>query len=538
MNGFGTEKIEQKSIKRHLPLLFLLLAVGVFHLLTMPRFFYPGDNYTSRAECANLVNTGSLGIDYSYKKILAGFLERRGQYFYENDAKQKLYSKYGIGYTLVYIVPLWAEKLYSGKLDISCSTSSQLLFLNIYNVIFTLLSTVYLYLIVSVYTAKVWRRIAFILISYYTTFLWHYLRSPTTEVFQLLPFLGFYYHFAEFLRGSRQGLVRDRSIWKHIIIAVCFAGVLMSMKLFFAILFIVIGILATAVPGWTGTRNVVKGVFRNLWEYRFWYLVYVIIPAFVIVAVLLALNHYRFESMFATGYRQMLTEDGGPQESFKFGRNLLVPLHWFFIVRGNTNAFIHYPLFIFALFGMKRFVKKFPVDLSLIICLFVVKIFVLASYSSWSGAWCYGPRYLLFILLIGSLPFLEVMDMMVSFKRLMKWCAIGIVTCILGWSLLMQVYMNSLHYFTFFYLMGPFEQFKQERVNVYFNNCFHRGLINRDLVLYLKKGRPYFPLEVVKGLVSPMDRDRLSEAFQKHLKSMAEPNYFLCKTKEEIKNER
>jgi hypothetical protein len=102
---------------------------------------------------------------------------------------------------------------------------------------------------------------------------------------------------------------------------------------------------------------------------------------------------------------------------------------------------------------------------------------------------------------------------MVSFKRLMKWCAIGVVTCVLGWSLLMQVYVNSLDYFSFLFLRASLEQFKQERVDDYFNNCFHRGLINRDLIRYIEKGKPYFPVEVVKSksVLSPLHRDRLSE---------------------------
>jgi len=560
MNGLGAEKIKQESIKRHLPLFFLLLAVGIFHVFTMPKFFYPGDNQVSRAECANLINTGKLGIDYSQKKIVAAFLTQRGQFFYENDARQELYSKYGIGYTLLYIVPLWAEKLYSGKLDLYYSAPSHLVFTNIYNVIFTLLSTVYFYLIVSVYTSKLWRRIGFILLSYYTTFLWYYLRSPTTEVFQLLPFLGFYYHMAGFLRESRLGLGKDRKIWKHMFIAVCFAGILLSMKLFFALLFIIIGVLATMVPGWTGFRHVVKGAFRNLSEYRYQYLMYVILPSFVIVAPVLAVNHYKYGSIFETGYGQwhpgegktheanrfalnlhgeVMTDERGntgkTHEADTFGMNLLVPLHGFFLAKGNTNAFVHYPLFIFALFGMRRFAKKFPVDLCLILFLFGFITFALASFSGWTGGWCYGPRHLLFVLVIGSLPFLEVMDRIVSFKRLMKWCAIGVVTCVLGWSLLMQVYMNSLTYFSFYLLHAPLEQFKQERVDAYFNNCFHRGLINRDLIRYVKKGKPWFPLEVVKSVLSPLHRDRFIEATQRNrMAGIAEPNYFFCKTKENV----
>jgi hypothetical protein len=129
------------------------------------------------------------------------------------------------------------------------------------------------------------------------------------------------------------------------------------------------------------------------------------------------------------------------------------------------------------------------------------------------------------------------MDRIVSFKRLMKWCAIGVVTCVLGWSLLMQVYMNSLSYFMFYHLSAPWEQFKQERVDAYFDNCFHRGLINRDLIRYVKKGKPWFPLEVVQSVLSTPDRDRLIEATQRHrMAGMVKPNYFFCKTKENVES--
>jgi len=84
-------------------------------------------------------------------------------------------------------------------------------------------------------------------------------------------------------------------------------------------------------------------------------------------------------------------------------------------------------------------------------------------------------------------------------------------------------------------LRAPLQQFKQERVDDYFNNCFHRGLINRDLIRYVKKGKPYFPLEVVMSVLSPLNRDRFIEATQRHRMAwMAEPNYFFCNTKEKV----
>jgi len=555
MNGLGAKNVERKSIKRHLPLYFLLLAVGMFHVCTMPKFFYRGDNFAARAEAANLLNTGKLGIPFSQKTRLADLPRQRGQYFYENDAKQEFHSKYGIGYTLLYLVPLWAEKMYSGKLDLLCVTKSQLLFLNLYNVIFTLLATAYLYRIVSVYTSKTWQRIGFILISYYTTFLWHYLRTPSTEVFQLLPFLAFYDHLARFLRESRLTLPKETRVWMHMTLAVCFAGILLSMKPFFAPLFVVVGVLGAIMPGWTGFRNVFKGAFRNVLKYRYSYLRYGILPCAVIVASLLAVNHYKFGSIFVTGYDQWVqqggtsykTDTGGgsppktapeggqTQATDRFGMNPMAALHGFFLGRGNANAFVHYPVFVFALFGMKRFAKKFPVDLCLILSLFGLITLGLASYSGWQGGSCYGPRYLLLVLVIGSLPFLEVIDRMFSFQPLMKWCAIGVVASVLGWSLVMQVYMNSLDYFSFYGLRAFWTQFKQERVDAYFDNCFHRGLIHRDYILYIQKGKPYFPLEAVKNVLSARDRDRLIHLTQRHrIRRMVEPNYFFCKSRQEV----
>jgi hypothetical protein len=354
--------------------------------------------------------------------------------------------------------------------------------------------------------------------------------------------------------------------------AVCFVGILLSLKLFFGLLFIVIGALATTVPGWGSLRHSFKRAFRNLSEFKRQYLIYLILPSFLFIGFVLAVNHYKFGSIFQTGYGQWLPgenktpatgtgkekmhapdaleskkhekgedtaethdtkpEGGSTYEGDRFGMNPLVALRGFFLAKGNTNAFVHYPLFFFALFGMRRFAKRFPVDLCLILFAFGLITLGVASFSGWKGEWCYGPRHLLFVLVIGSLPFLEVMDKAGSFNPLAKWCAVGVVACVLGWSLVMQVYMNSLSYFAFYMLRAPWTQFKQEKVDAYFINTFHRGLIHRDFIRYIRKGKPYFPLETVKFALSPRDRDRLNQMTERHhIAWMAEPNYFFCNTK-------
>jgi hypothetical protein len=95
--------------------------------------------------------------------------------------------------------------------------------------------------------------------------------------------------------------------------------------------------------------------------------------------------------------------------------------------------------------------------------------------------------------------------------------------------------MNSLEYFSFYGLRAFWTQFNQQRVDDYFNNCFHRGLIHRDYILYIQKGKPYFPLEAVKRDLSPRNRDPLIHLTQRHrLRRMVEPNYFFCKSRQDV----
>jgi hypothetical protein len=115
---------------------------------------------------------------------------RRGQYLFENDAKQRFYPKYGIAYTMPYIPLMEAKRLWTGKIEWLVSTQSLLVFLNIYNVLLTLAVAIYLYFIVGLYAESIWARIGFILAIFYATYVWHYLRAPSLDIFQIVAFVG------------------------------------------------------------------------------------------------------------------------------------------------------------------------------------------------------------------------------------------------------------------------------------------------------------------------------------------------------------
>src|SRR5687767_3455536 len=66
----------------------LLAFVLAVFAVTGPVFFYPGDNFVPRAECAHWLNTGEFGVPFARRQELGEFVLERGQYFYENESRQ------------------------------------------------------------------------------------------------------------------------------------------------------------------------------------------------------------------------------------------------------------------------------------------------------------------------------------------------------------------------------------------------------------------------------------------------------------------
>ena len=95
----------------------LLIISGVVLFATMPKYPYRGDPLAVRAASAHLLTTGELGIPIARKADLADLGVVDGQYFFTNAERGKLFSKYGIGNTLLFLPPLAAERAYRGTVD-------------------------------------------------------------------------------------------------------------------------------------------------------------------------------------------------------------------------------------------------------------------------------------------------------------------------------------------------------------------------------------------------------------------------------------
>jgi hypothetical protein len=509
-------------IRKHAPLLILILFVGAFHSITMPKYFYNGDNFTPRAEASGWLMTGQLGLPYAFKQQNRGMFLERGQYLFENDAKQRLFPKYGIAYTLLYVPVMEAERLWTGKIDWIVTTQSLLVFLNIYNVLFTIITAAYLYFIAGLYAKSLWPRVFFILPLFYCTYVWHYLRAPALEIFQIVAFVGYCYHSLRFIRDRRTRQSDGASPWLHIGIAVFYSGALVLMKPFFALLLGILG--AFALFAGHSSGSALQAFKYNLSKNLRLYLAYFALPLVIMMGVWLAVNHYRFGSIFNLGYSQWVSEDGRPHDRWGL-EFFLVASGKFLFQPGNANVFIHNPVFFFALAGWPLFIKKHRIEALFMLVILLSTFLTLCFFSVWHGEWCYGPRYLLHPLIIGSIPILSTWTLLAEVRSAaVKWGGRALIGFVLFVSLLLQIQMNSLTYFEYYDLRSVFDQFAVPEINAYFNNSFSRALISSDVLEYERGQAPFFPLEVIKARISPQQNYILPQLTDL-LRKLTRPNY-------------
>ena len=465
----------------------------------MPKLVYVGDPRAVRCATISLLSKGTISVPSDIAKQFG----ERGQYFYENVKKDKWYSKYGIMNTLMYVPPLMLEKLLTGNIEYG---SRGTIYLNIYNTLLTLLIAFFLFKILSFYTESLFVKVVFILTAFYATFMWNYLRAQSFEIYQTLFFLIFYYYLIKFSREvSKKSSVGTTSPYINLLVSTLFLSFLCLAKLIYICLFPILFIFVL-FAAYTRSENLLRFLKYRLCHNFRKYLAYLFGPSIVLLGIILVVNNYKFGSPFDTGYQQW------EPEKILFSSNILEGIlgYLFGIQR---SIFIHYPVLIFSILGIRKFYKKYPFDLILAFFVFIVFLIINSSFANWTGEWCYGPRYLLFILPILSLPFVETLNLLRdNFKKIQAKVAIVIITGVLVWSVLLQINVNSLDFFVFYQVKGTFEQTNYDKKNIELNNIFNRiyryfdsshfGKINRDLMAYKLKGETLYPLEQIRPFCS------------------------------------
>lgn len=483
---------------KNITLGFLLVFVLIVGIFSMPREEYIADPMAIRCETVSLINNSSLVIPPS----LAESFGERGQFFVENVEKGKWYCKYGILNSLLYLPVLSFQKWCEGTLEYFSPT--RVIYLNFFNLFLTIASALYLFLITTRYTKSFGVALFFLIAALYTTYWWNYLRAHNSEIYQTLFMLGFYYHLVS--SGD------DKRPRRQELFAGLFFGFLILTKVVYVILLPVIGIFLIVRNKIFSQKNFsfsqrIKALFSTFCFFG--------IPVALALVLIFCINDYKFGAPLESGYGQW-QERGQPI----FSGDLFSGLTHFFF-DPQYSIFIYFPLLTFALFGYPRFCKKFCHETVFFISLGCVILLVNAKLLAWCGGWGYGPRYLLVVLPLVSLPFLEVLQWVVEQRKNSKAIIVGgVIAFVLLISLKMQMNVNALPFFVNFRLQSGLTSLQNASINNYFSKVPF-GIINGELLAF-KNGVSLPVLAAIEKKLSPEGVEELHQFIRSQLFS----NYF------------
>jgi hypothetical protein len=484
-------------------LLITLAIVLVVGFLTMPAQECPGDAIAARIETVSLINSKQFGVPGE----IASQFGDRGQFFYNNEKTGAWYSKYGILNSLIYVPALALEKYITGRLEFS--NPSRILVLNIHNLVLSLFFAGFLYSTAKLFVTSQSTSAVFTVAVIYTTFCWNHLRVNNFEIHQTLFMTGATYYAVRVMRSIR---VNDnlRSTRLAMLLTALFLAALILCK---SVYVLILPLFAIAVA-WPMISNYCRSdknqskIFR---EFILWFF----IPLSVGFLILLLVNDLRFGSPLNNGYTQWVREREPFSGDFLHG-------FWGFLFNTQFGIFTCFPVLLIALFYWREFISRFSVECALILAVSAVILITYSFYIRWTGGWCYGPRYLLPVLPLLSLPFLLAIENLIKRPfNFNKGISLAGIFTLLGISLYMQVMVNSLPFFIWWNMReGLFANANRLEANEYLDGIPF-GLINADLKAF-KNGKKFPPLEALRNELTEDQYTR----FEELLRGMSVSNYY------------
>jgi len=502
----------------------LLAATLVLNLATMPAFRYDGDASAWEMEAESLVQRSELAVS---PEIIA-LHPPVEHYFALNPETGRYHSKYGIGNTLLYALPLAFERAFLhvetptdpatvfGERGGAYRITRRVVLFNSFNALLALLLALVLYRLASLYTDESRWRIAFVLACFYSTFLWNYLRAQTTEIYQCLLFsaaLLFLFRYARRRSQQSDAVPLELAASRDLLWSALALGALCLVKLAYLPL-LPIWVAAVSLIGWQGGTNPLSHALSTMSVDRKVHLVYAIVPLIATTGIMMASNELRFGSAFKLGYER---------ETNLFGANLMhsVPGYLF---HPRWSMLVHFPVLLIALFGFRVFWRRARYEIVVTWGLFLTLFAINSSYYYWKGEACFGPRYLLFGLPAVSLPFVAVLEMLAKPGHVSRrWLGAGAIVLLLGCSTYLQTRVNALEFHVYYRLKGILQSHVGGDVEAidYLANG-NTALIHRDFIAYRDGGALPLPMRRAQQSLSPAEFAQLEARILDHLES----NYY------------
>jgi hypothetical protein len=447
------------------------------NFIWMPGEFLAGDPHAWREETRSLLLAGELNVP----RDTAHLIGERGTYFPQNERNGLYYSKFGIANSLLALPPMWLEQALGGDIGRRGYVPS-LLLANLWNLVLSVALAALLYALSAAYSMRIAVRVAFVVGALYCTSLWFYQRAQSSEIYQTLFFSALFMALVGFLHPLKErgpgGL--DARAWRYLAAAWVFAGLLVFTRIINGLLLPVIVLLAVWCAASGRSWRDLQGSAARLGAA-------LLVPPALIVVLLGIVNQVKFGAPWLTGYHQW-----SPETHLPIGR--LADGLWGFLFAPRFSIFLYFPLLLFALVGLRRFAERHRLDLVVMLSIFAAFFLVLAKTPSWAGEWSYGPRYLLPMLPVLSLPFLtfadDVLDRIGTW-RARAWGAAALAC--LAYSCYLQVQVNLLPFWIYYNAREALFVSRSLTAIDYFLNR-HTALIAEDLVRhrYDLDALPYF----------------------------------------------
>jgi hypothetical protein len=277
----------------------------------------------------------------------------------------------------------------------------------------------------------------YVLCTFYATFFWYYQRAQGAEIYQVLFFTAAFYFLMIYLRGLHD--TRGEPGRKHML-ALVGAWAFITALLLTRVIFILL------IPTvWLAVIYVTKGLDSDrrrqiLRRQSVWLL----LPVALAIGILAWINHLKFGSPWLTGYHQWRAREHLPIGRWQDGI-------WGVLFDPQGSALLHFPILVFSLFGLRAFYHRFKVDTVTLFLLPSVLFLVLTKTPVWRGEWTYGPRLLIFMLPILSLPFVSFLDWLADAPWTRGKFVVAVTTLVtLGYSTFLQYQVNRLDFWTLY----------------------------------------------------------------------------------------
>jgi hypothetical protein len=205
------------------------------------------------------------------------------------------------------------------------------------------------------------------------------------------------------IRASRTGRRPD------LLTSGAFAGAALLFRIS-AVLFLPVFGVWLLVAGIRGADGRTRDIRRSV-EFGGWFTLGALGP----IAVLLASNAWRYGGALNFGYALDSARRPYPIMRGVIGQ-------WF---SSGKSIFLYAPIAVIVVLGLRRSLKKLPLEMSLLGAIVVANTLFFARFQFWSGDWAWGPRYLQIVL-----PCLAAMAAPLMDSR--SWTRALVVASILG----------------------------------------------------------------------------------------------------------